>query len=129
MSIEAEFLRDNQLIIVHFGETLDLGEYMRFVARTHAAYYDNAVAPIHAILDLTKVKGLPRNVLSNAKSASRLKHRNDGLIVFVSGNESMMRFLNIFLSLTREPNHRSSQSIENAMTQIDAVMYEKKPIR
>src|SRR5689334_13167505 len=103
MSIEAEFLRDNRLIIVHFGETLDLGEYIAFIAKTHAAYYDNALAPIHAILDLTKVKGLPRNVLSNAKSASKLKHRNDGLIVFVAGNDLTMNFLHIFLNLTREP--------------------------
>jgi hypothetical protein len=129
MSIEAEFLRENKLIIVHFGDTLDLGEYIGFITKTHAAYYDNASAPIHAILDLTKVKGLPRNVLSNAKSASRLKHKNDGLIVFVAGGDAMMRFLSIFLSLTREPNHRSSQSVEDALAQVDAVMYEGKSIR
>jgi hypothetical protein len=122
MSITAEFLRDNRLIVVHFNEVLDLGEYIRFIEKTHADYYDHADAPIHAILNLSNVQGLPRNVLSNALSVSKMKHRNDGIIVFVGSSDMTMRMIEGFIRLNRASNHRMSRTVEDAIDQIDAVM-------
>jgi len=122
MGIEAEFLRDNRLIVVHFVGTLDLGEYRQFVQNIHAQLYDQAERPIHSILDLTKSQGLPRNVLSNAYSVSKLKHRNDGLIYFVAGDLLKYRFLEAFVRLTRDPNHFIVKSVDEAHTHIAAAL-------
>ncbi len=126
MGIEAEFLRDSRLIIVHFVGILDLGEYRQFVQKTHRAVYDSAQHSIHSILDLTQAQGLPRNVISNALSLSKLKHINDGLIYFVINEGLKARFIEVFLSMTRDPNHRITRTVEEAITQIDTALEQEQ---
>ena len=122
MSIEVERRHNNRLIIVHFIGPLDFGEYQQFVLQIHAELYDQAKQPIHTVLDLSRVSGFPRNVISNALSVSKLKHPNDGLIFFVADNSVIYRFLEIFVRLSKDPNHIIMRTVDAAVMQIEAAL-------
>lgn len=119
MPITADYLRNNRICVVTFPTTLDLREYYLFVRKEHAAVYDYATKPIHAILDLSAVKGLPRGVLSQAMNVSHLKHRMDGIVVFVSSDPVNTRFLEIFLQLFRQPNYSHVKTKDEAMSKVE----------
>lgn len=122
MPITAEYLRDNRICVVTFPTKLDLRDYFLFVRKEHAAVYDHATKPIHAIIDLSAVKGLPRGVLSQAMNLSRLKHRMDGTVIFVSSDPVNTHFLEIFLQLLRQPNYLLAKTKEEAMIKIEQIL-------
>jgi hypothetical protein len=66
------------------------------------------------------------NLLSNALSASRLDHPNDGLIVFVTANIMITRLLEGLFGLKKKPNYRMAQTIDEAIMQIDAAMMKEQ---
>ncbi len=122
MPITADYLRNNRICVVTFPTTLDLKEYFLFVRKEHAAVYDRATKLIHAILDLSAVKGLPRGVLSQAMNVSHLKHKMDGLVVFVSSDPVNTRFLEIFLQLLRQPTYFHVKTKAEAMSKVEEAL-------
>ena len=122
MPIAAEYLHDNRICVVTFPTELDLREYFIFVRKEHAAVYDHATKSIHAILDLSAVKGLPRGVLSQAMNLRQLRHRMDGTIIVVVSDPVNTHFLEIFLQLLRQPNFLHTKTKEEAMAKIEEIL-------
>jgi len=122
MALETEFMRDNRVIVTRVVGKFDLAEYIQLAQKLNREVLDNATAPIHGILDFSQTQGFPNNVLSGAVKIAKARHRNSGLLIYVASNPVGVRFLEMFIKLTKNPDYRLCKTFEDALAQIDAVI-------
>ncbi|HLY26450.1 MAG TPA: hypothetical protein VKQ72_08935 [Aggregatilineales bacterium] len=125
MPIQTQFLRDGRVMLNTFTEPLELPEVDDMIERVNRDFFDKALKPVHTIDDLTLIKQLPPNILSNARPLIPKRHQmaGHGYIVVKAGLLSMIA--RSLLNVIGRDNLQVVYSIEDALEKIDQTLWQE----
>jgi hypothetical protein len=99
MPVEIQFSPDKRYIIYKLSDPLDMNDLQRSYV-TEKEFRDSVEHTVHSIVDMSGIKGIPRNWLS-AKTGPGLKHPRSGKMLFVGISNALKSLVGLILQIMR----------------------------
>jgi hypothetical protein len=99
MPVQLAFSESKRYIIYTLTDPLDMNELQR-VYQKEKEHRDSVDHTVHSIVDMSRVKGIPRNWLT-AKSGPGLSHPRSGKMLFVGISPALKTLVSLILDIMR----------------------------
>jgi hypothetical protein len=124
MPVQIEFHANKRYIIYTLSDPLDMNELQR-VYQDEKAYRDSVDHTVHSIVDMSRVKGIPRNWLT-AKSGPGLKHPHSGKMLFVGISSALKTLVSLILDMMRYRRVEFFNTYEEAEKRMQEILKEEE---
>ena len=84
------------------------------MSATHESFLSSGVAPVHIVVDLTRMETIPTNLKQNMSMGDYLRHPNLGWTVLVGGNV-LVNFMLSILSQVFQMKYTKRETVEEAL--------------
>lgn len=121
MSSEAQFLKDNRVILYTYSDPLDLSKDTQILVE-HRQLYENAALPIHRIIDATHITKIPSGLLSAVLHNTNLRHPKSGSIVLIIQHPMFSILADVVRRAIRSADVRVVHSMDEASAEIDRIL-------
>lgn len=122
MPVNITFSENKRYIIYRLSDPLDMNELQR-VYQQEREFRDSVEHTVHSIVDMSGVKGIPRNWLT-AKSGPGLKHPRSGKMLFVGISNALKTIVTLILDMMRYRKMEFFDSYEQAEKRMQELMQE-----
>ncbi len=85
MAFETKWVDEKRIIYTRLTGTLTSQEAQE-MSDTHARFLSEGIAPVHLIVDVTGLSGVPTNLRQNTSMGGYLRHPSLGWTVLIGGN-------------------------------------------
>jgi hypothetical protein len=127
MPVQLQFSENKRYIIYKLSDPLDMNELQR-VYQDEKAYRDSVEHTVHSIVDMSRVKGIPRNWLT-AKSGPGLKHPRSGKMLFVGISNALKTLVSLILDMMRYRKMEFYDSYEQAEKRMQELLTEDSAVQ
>lgn len=85
MAYHTSWIEDKRIIYTELTGTLTSQEAQE-MSDAHARFLSEGIAPVHLIVSVTKLDGIPTNLRQNASMGGYLRHPSLGWTILIGGN-------------------------------------------
>jgi hypothetical protein len=114
MPFTTQWLQENRIIRTQLVGKLSEQE-AREMSEAHANFLDKGTAPIHLVVDVTKLDSIPINLRQNTSMGEYLRHPSLGWTVLVGGS-TLVNFMVSVLGQVFHMKQARRESVEEAIT-------------
>ena len=122
MPIQTRLIRDGRVLLNTYTEPLDIGDVSDMVDQNNEEFFDKALKPLHTIDDVTLIKDLPPNLLSDARPIIPKRHAMAGRGYIVARAGLLSIVARTLLKVIGKEDLQVSYSLEEALGQLDEVL-------
>jgi hypothetical protein len=127
MPVQLQFSEDKRYIIYTLSDPLDMNELQR-VYQQEKAYRDSVEHSVHSIVDMSRVRGIPRNWMT-AKSGPGLSHPRSGKMLFVGISPALKTLVSLILDIMRYRRMEFFNTYEAAVTRMPELLREEAAVK
>jgi hypothetical protein len=127
MPVQLQFSEDKRYIIYTLSDPLDMNELQR-VYQQEKAYRDSVEHSVHSIVDMSRVRGIPRNWMT-AKSGPGLKHPRSGKMLFVGISPALKTLVSLILDIMRYRRMEFFDTYEAAAARMQELLREEAAVK
>jgi hypothetical protein len=127
MPVQLEFSENKRYIIYTLTDPLDMNELQR-VYQKEKEHRDSVDHTVHSIVDMSRVKGIPRNWLT-AKSGPGLSHPRSGKMLFVGISPALKTLVSLILDIMRYRKMEFYNNFDEAETRMKDLLRDEVAAR
>src|ERR1044071_673666 len=113
MAYRTSWLEDKRIIYTELIGTLTSQEAQE-MSDTHAKFLSEGTAPVHLIVDVTSLDGVPNNLRQNASMGGYLRHPSLGWTVLIGGSV-LVNFMVSVIGQVFKFHYSKRENLEDAM--------------
>jgi hypothetical protein len=112
MPFRTTWIEDKRVILTELWGTLTTEEAQE-MSDAHAKYLSQGIAPVHLIVDVTQLGGIPSNLRQNSSMGGYLRHPSLGWTVLVGGSV-LVNFMVSVIGQIFKFHYSKRESLEEA---------------
>ncbi len=114
MAFRTTWIEDKRIIYTELLGTLTSQEAQE-MSDTHAKFLNEGTAPVHLIVDVTRLGAVPTSLRQNTSMGGYLRHPSLGWTVLIGGSV-LVNFMVSVIGQVFKFHYSKRENLENAMT-------------